>query len=140
MDKRRAGGSRLFLLFVLILIAAGMYLLNLHTPLMMDDYDYSFSWSTGERLTGVADVIASQAAHYRIWGGRSVAHTLVQLFLLWGKPLFNAVNTLMYLLLLAEICVLARPKGWRIGGGMMLSAHLALNLLPFFGTVFTSSS
>lgn len=136
MDKRRAGGSRLFLLFVLILIAAGMYLLNLHTPLMMDDYDYSFSWSTGERLTGVADVIASQAAHYRIWGGRSVAHTLVQLFLLWGKPLFNAANTLMYLLLLAEICVLARLKGWRIGGGMMLAAHLALNLLPFYGTVF----
>ena len=62
-------------IFVLMLV------LNAHTPLMMDDYDYSFSWSTGDRLSGIADIVRSQAVHYTIWGGRSVTHFLAQLFL-----------------------------------------------------------
>ena len=44
---------------ILVLMAATMFLLNVHTPLQMDDYDYSFSWSTGKPLAGVADVLAS---------------------------------------------------------------------------------
>ena len=76
-EKRRRAAA----LLVLLLIFAGMLLLNRHTPLMMDDYDYSFSWHTGERLSGIGDIIASQAAHYRIWGGRSVTHFLTQLLL-----------------------------------------------------------
>ena len=55
---------------ILALTAGTLFLLNLHTPLQMDDYDYSFSWSTGKPLAGVADVLASQKAHYRLWGGR----------------------------------------------------------------------
>lgn len=45
---------------ILVLMAATMFLLNAHTPLQMDDYDYSFSWSTGKPLAGVADVLASR--------------------------------------------------------------------------------
>ena len=86
----RAGTRARQGLFALILLAifAQMLVLNAHTPLMMDDYDYSFSWSTGERIDGIADVLASQAAHYRLWGGRSVVHALAQLFLWLGKPVF----------------------------------------------------
>ena len=80
---------------LLAVIGVTMFLLNAHTPLMMDDYDYSFSWSTGERLSGVSDILASQAVHYRIWGGRSVVHFLAQLFLYLGKPVFNAANALI---------------------------------------------
>jgi hypothetical protein len=61
------------------------YLMCAHTPLMMDDYDYSFSWATGEKLTSLSDIFASQIAHYSLWGGRSVTHFLVQLFLLMGN-------------------------------------------------------
>ena len=68
-------GTRGALFFLLLaLIGACMFLLNVHTPLQMDDYDYSISWSTGEPLCGFGDVIASQAAHYMLWGGRSVVH------------------------------------------------------------------
>ncbi|MFR6027311.1 MAG: DUF6056 family protein [Christensenellales bacterium] len=42
----------------------------------------------GKPLAGVADVLASQAAHYRLWGGRSVVHTLAALPLL-GKGRFQ---------------------------------------------------
>lgn len=121
---------------VALLAFAGMLLLNSHTPLMMDDYDYSFSWSTGELLAGVGDIVASQAAHYRLWGGRSVTHFLAQLFLYLGKPVFNAANAAMYVCLLLEIHALARPKG-RLCPLMLLAAHvLLMTLVPFFGVVF----
>ena len=103
---------------ILVLMAATMFLLNVHTPLQMDDYDYSFSWSTGKPLAGVADVLASQAAHYRLWGGRSVVHTLAQLFLYWGKGVFNIANTAAYMLLVLELYALTRA------GGPMLTAKL----------------
>jgi len=121
---------------VLIGVFVLMLLLNAHTPLMMDDYDYSFSWSTGERLAGVKDIVASQAAHYRLWGGRSVTHFLAQLFLYLGKPVFNVCNAAMYVLLLIEICALAGKKrcfDWRL----LLTAHAVLFfLVPFFGVAF----
>ena len=122
---------------ILVLMAATMFLLNVHTPLQMDDYDYSFSWSTGKPLAGVADVLASQAAHYRLWGGRSVVHTLAQLFLYWGKGVFNIANTAAYMLLVLELYALAKPKGRRFCWTVLLVIHAALfTLVPFFGTVF----
>ena len=122
---------------ILVLMAATMFLLNTHTPLQMDDYDYSFSWSTGKPLAGVADVLASQAAHYRLWGGRSVVHTLAQLFLYWGKGVFNIANTAAYMLLVLELYMLAKPKGRRFCWTILLVIHAALfTLVPFFGTVF----
>lgn len=133
--SRRA--NRVVLALALTLIGMLMLLLNLHTPLMMDDYDYSFSWATGERLAGLGDIAASQAAHYRLWGGRSVVHFLAQLFLYLGKPVFNLANTVMYLLLLLEMAALAGKRGRGCDWRMLLIAHaLMLLAVPFFGTVF----
>ena len=127
--SRRA--NRVVLALVLTLIGMLMLLLNLHTPLMMDDYDYSFSWATGERLAGIADIAASQAAHYRLWGGRSVVHFLAQLFLYLGKPVFNLANTAMFLLLLLEMTMLAGKPGRVLDGRALL-----MLTVPLFGTVF----
>jgi len=122
---------------LLVIIGCIMLLLNAHTPLMMDDFDYSFSWATGERLAGIGDVMRSQAVHYRIWGGRSVVHALAQMFLYWGKGIFNVINALMYLVLLLEISALASPKEKRLSCTMLLFSHMALFfLVPFFGTAF----
>ena len=122
---------------LLALIAATMFLLNSHTPLQMDDYDYSISWATGKPVSGPADIIASQAAHYRLWGGRSVVHALAQLFLYMGKGVFNIANTAMYVLLLLEIYVLAKPKEKRFCWMLLLAEHAFLFFgVSFFGTVF----
>ena len=122
---------------LLLAIFLQMLLLNAHTPLMMDDYDYSFSWSTGERLDGVLDVLASQAAHYSLWGGRSVVHALAQLFLWLGKPVFNVANAAMYVLLLLELLSLAGHGPRRADCLRLLLAHgILLAGVPFFGTVF----
>ena len=135
--ESREGVRRAIFLLLLALIGGVMLLLNAHTPLMMDDYDYSFSWSTGERVSGLADVIASQEVHYRLWGGRSVVHALAQLFLSMDKRGFDAANALMYLLLLLELHALARPAGRRWCWPLLLIAHGALFCgVPFFGTVF----
>ncbi|MFR5795458.1 MAG: DUF6056 family protein [Christensenellales bacterium] len=67
----------------------------MHTPLQMDDYDYSFSWSTGKPLAGVADVLASQAAHYRPGAGAAWFTRWAALPLL-GKGVFNIANTAAY--------------------------------------------
>ena len=49
--ESREGVRRAIFLLLLALIGGVMLLLNVHTPLMMDDYDYSFSWSTGELVS-----------------------------------------------------------------------------------------
>lgn len=122
---------------LLVLIAATMFALNAHTPLQMDDYDYSISWATGKPVSGLADVIASQAAHYRLWGGRSVVHALAQMFLCMGKGVFNIANTVMYLLLLLEIYALAKPNEKRFCWTLLLAEHAFLFFgVSFFGTVF----
>ncbi len=122
---------------LLLLIGATMLLLNLHTPLQMDDYDYRISWATGESVHGLADVIASQAAHYRLWGGRSVVHAIAQLFLQADKRVFDVFNTLAYLALLLEIYALCKRPGRRFCFSLLLAAHAALFfLVPFFGTAF----
>lgn len=129
--------NMVILALVLTLIGMLMLLLNLHTPLMMDDYDYSFCWATGKRLAGLGDIIASQVKHYRIWGGRSVVHFLAQLFLYLGKPVFNLANTAMVLLLLLEMTMLAGKPGKELDWRMPLIAHALLMLtVPFFGMVF----
>ncbi len=130
---RQMPESALFLL-ILLLILGVLFKLTSLTPLLMDDFDYSFSWATGERLSSISDVLASQAVHWQLWGGRSVAHTLAQFFLLMGKPLFNTLNSVVYLLLI--FCILrlgGRPFRWQ----ELAFCHLALFLLfPGFGTVF----
>lgn len=90
---------------VYIGIAALLLLLNCLTPMVGDDYQYSFIFNRPERIESLADVFYSQYIHYFEWGGRSVAHFLLQFFLLLGKPVFNVFNTgvtLLYLYLIAK--------------------------------------
>lgn len=135
--KRDARRERVLFLCLLAASFALMLALNVRTPLMMDDYDYSFSWSTGERLSGLADILRSQAAHYRLWGGRSVVHALAQLFLYWGKPVFNVACAAMYGLLLLEILSLSRKREKSHRAALLLAAQTELLLfVPFFATVF----
>lgn len=134
--ERKEGFRFLIFCFLFAVMAASVYLLNLHTPLILDDYDFMYSWATGEKLTGFADVLRSQMVHYQIWGGR-LLHVFTQSFLYLGKDVFNAANTLMFMLLLLEIYAIARPDGRRFCWPLLLLAYLALmTMLPFFGTVF----
>ena len=85
---------------------------NLQTALIADDYNYRFIFGTAnQRVEHIFDIIESMRAHYHTMNGRLILHSLTQLFLLWGKPVFNVVNTVGYLLFTGLIYCTARARG-----------------------------
>ena len=73
-----------------------IFLCNREIVFMQDDLWYATNLVSGEKITGVRDIVQSQIWHYINWGGRTVAHTLLQ-FLLWGGGTFcNILNTLAF--------------------------------------------
>jgi len=86
----------LFLL-CLVFIFCIIFFFNYKTPMIGDDYPYSFIFETSTRISSFADIIESQYLHYYGWGGRAVAHTIVQLLLLTNSPLLiDIVNSLAF--------------------------------------------
>lgn len=91
-----------------------LYILNYLQPLCPgDDYVYSFIWRNKSiysplpaeviRVSSWHDLWESQWSHYMTWSGRVVSHVLAQLFLWWGKDVFNFFNALAGVVLIAEI-------------------------------------
>ncbi len=120
-------------ILVTILMLGFQYSLNFLSPLVADDYDYCFN-SAGQRTGSVGEIIETQIVHYNMTNGRSIAHFFAQLFLFLGKPLFNAVNALLYclfaLLVYAHINGRAKPNIY-----LYLCVHVALwFLLPVYGS------
>ena len=78
-----------------------------------DDYVYSFIWQgksmavplgeSATRISSLRELLMSQWSHYFTWNGRTVSHTLAQLFLWWGKDVFNIVNAVASTFLITEI-------------------------------------
>ncbi len=85
------------LIYALMLVLVYLlYLCNHLIIFMQDDLWYWTNLVTGERISGIGDIVQSQVWHYQNWGGRTVAHTLLQ-FLLWGDgKLCNVLNTVVF--------------------------------------------
>ena len=74
-----------------------IYIYNHLTPLYADDYTYSFAFGPDRKaLQSVFDIIPSMYNHYFTMNGRLFVHTLAQLFLYIGKPVFNIINTFSF--------------------------------------------
>lgn len=126
-------------IIILILLYVLLWYFNYCTPLIFDDYVYSFSFSersmlvplpeTANRVESVTDIFVSQWNHYFSWGGRTVAHTLVQLFLWQGKLLFNIANAACFIFLLLEI-------SWIINRGKMNFRFSEQDILYVFGLLW----
>ncbi len=97
--------------FVIVFFAGTFLIMNLLTPIFGDDYSYAFIWDGAQngnfqnnigklyRVESFSDILISQGSHYMTWGGRTVAHCLVQFFVWQGKLLFDVMNALIYALL-----------------------------------------
>lgn len=89
---------------VAFLCFAFMLILNIYTPYTSDDYAYHFVYEsplpseTTRLLSGIGDIPYSMANHYNIWGGRVVAHSIVQFFMLFDKWVFDIFNSLIFAL------------------------------------------
>lgn len=90
--------SKMLFITILIIMFALMLNLNINTPLSADDYSYKFIYGTFDLVENIGDIITSQITHYFTWGGRSIVHFLVQLFLMFDKCIFNVCNAGMYII------------------------------------------
>ena len=80
-------------------------------PLMMDDEWYSTVLSANTPLGGFKDIVQAQIWHYNNWGGRTVAHTMVQMILLYLSPqVSDILNVVMIVILAWMISAIAGEK------------------------------
>lgn len=99
---------------------------NLLLPIIADDYSYAFIWDGAhwgnlidgvdpnnfQRVESFGDILTSQWEHYFHWGGRTIAHIFVQLFVWQGKGFFDVANVFM----LAALVILI----FKVGTGLSL--------------------
>ena len=95
------------LFFLLLLL---VYLCNKAVVFMQDDLWYSTNLVTETRIKEFADILQSQVWHYLNWGGRTVAHTLLQCLLWGGDNLCNILNTLFFAGLSVFMAIIFRKK------------------------------
>lgn len=87
----------LFIFFIFLTILT----LNILTPLIGDDFVYSFVYQTNHKLSSLYDIIESQSLHYTKWGGRTIVHFIDQLILYNYNPLkADIINSIAYTVLI----------------------------------------
>ena len=89
--KKLASGNRSLALYFCILFLC-MFVLSSMTPLVLDDYNYAYSFKDFSRITGIGQIFSSMAAHRIRPNGRVFAHGMVQLFMMGPKVFFNLCN------------------------------------------------
>ena len=95
---------------------------------MMDDEWYSTVLYADTPIRNLSDIIRAQIWHYFNWGGRSMAHALLQLILLAGEHWADILNTGMTLLLGWLACMTADNN--RSDHQLSKSTVLPLTLMP----------
>ena len=115
---------------VVCLMGMGMLFFNLLTPMICDDYRYAFSFATGERISGVGEILPSLAAHGHVLNGRYAPHFFVQLFAMLPGICFDMVNAAVFLLLVGGVYRLALGEGEQWNVLLLCGVFGALFLLP----------
>lgn len=122
----------LLFLGIMVLTFSYMLFLNFNTPLIADDYVYTFIFGTSTPVLSLADIVISQISYYMSWGGRVIAETLTQLFMFWGKDVFNIANSLCYIIFV--LAIYFNAVGRRINPGMLLIVTILVwFFVPMFG-------
>lgn len=119
-------------IIILVSIFIMMLVLNLLTPLLADDYSYSLNLDK-TKINSLMDVVNYQWWHYFNWGGRTLAHTIAQIFLLFPKIVFSIANPFIYIALIYLMYL--HIRGDREDKPLfLLLIHLGLwFILPVFG-------
>ncbi|MBO4909805.1 MAG: hypothetical protein J5476_11075 [Lachnospiraceae bacterium] len=79
---------------ILAITTVIVFFTNRIIPFMMDDLWYSTLLDSPEPITSFSDIIHAQVWHWHNWGGRSLAHGLLQLIILGGEGFADVLNTL----------------------------------------------
>ena len=124
--------------FILCCVFMIMFVLSSLTPLLADDYSYSFSYADrSKRISNLRDVFESMAAHRYAMNGRVVSHSLAHIFLMLPKPVFNVFNALNATLLIMFMHKYYCGRSSRNNILLtMLSVAMIWHFMPNFGQVF----
>ena len=137
---RKTGGIAIAGWVLLVLTLIIIYIGNRVTPFMMDDEWYATKLFSEEPVRGLQDVWEAQVWHFYNWGGRSIAHGLLQLTLMSGVFAADLINVAFSMCLAFIICRTAgigpgrsrqqeNRKGYRAEHGW----YYALTLGMLFG-------
>jgi hypothetical protein len=100
------------------------YILHIEYTFRTDDLYYSTNLATGEPLTKIQDIIDGQIWHYLNWGGRTVAHTLLQFTILMGETYANITNIVCTAILVFLIGLVSKQK--KLWNCILIAALLIL--------------
>ena len=123
---KKLSRSRLTVCIFCAAIFLFMLLCNIFTSMIADDYSYSYSWVTGQRISSIGDIITSLKAHYMVTNGRLIAHFFAHLFLWMPHIIFKFCNAGIFLLLLYLMYQICKQE----------DHHSAILILILFGLVW----
>lgn len=89
--------SGLFWVIAVLVCFSVIFILNILTPLISDDFAYMFVYGEDRLVSSVADILESQENHYYMWGGRSIVHFIAQVLLLLPPYVAGLLNSLAYM-------------------------------------------
>lgn len=96
---------------LVLLVFTLVFFLNYLLPYYADDWCYTFRYDVPtEKVRGLKDVFYSQYNHYLAWGGRTVAHSILQILLIFDKWISDIVNSIVFTIYLAVIYKISRLK------------------------------
>ncbi len=120
-------------------VFAFFYTLNRLTGMHDDDYHFKFVFfdfnptAYDRRVENLSDIFLSVKNYYILSGGRVVAHFLTYLMLFIGKPFFNVINSLVFVLLGLLVLFIIRGK---LGRRNFSSAALLIIIYALFWFLF----
>ena len=128
---------RKLLIWAFILLFFLFFSLSFLTPMLADDYSYSFSYADRSRISSLSDIISSLEAHRNDMNGRMAAHFFAHLFLMLPKIIFCLANSLVVLGIFYLIYLTLPGTDYRQKFIIMLIVFFLVWLYtPVFGQVF----
>lgn len=125
------------LAFLYLAVFLTIFVMSCLTPLLTDDYTYSFNLVTHERIGSLGDLIQSLSYLRNEINGRVIAHAFAHLVLLMPKIVFNLLNGLNCVLLLyLGSRFLEKRNKPALVVAMLSQVLLIWNFMPAFGQVF----
>ena len=88
-----------------------LYVSHRQVPFMMDDIWYATKLFSEEPVRNLTDIAEAQIWHYNNWGGRSMAHAILQLILMQGSMVADILNVIVTVLLGVVMCKNAGRRG-----------------------------
>ena len=135
MQEKQKKIIRWVSLILIALTALIVWRVNYEIDFMMDDEWYSTVLYADTPIRNLSDIIRAQIWHYFNWGGRSMAHALLQLILLTGEHWADILNTGMTLLLGWLACEVSGRRGfsyWFAALGMILGLNANWKMSMFW--------